>query len=357
MQAARAVATAALVAAAVVVAATCPAASVTVAQRGEEVRSGPAGTLLSYLLPDHLNEPLSREAAFPAAGGELLVAGGVTGAAAATSSAELLATASGASRSAGSVGSPVAEAAGVALGADDLLLGGAGADGRCCSSNVVAVRPERRGKVVAAIAGHLPAPRSGAAAAVIGTTIYLAGGYGPTAGGADEDSVLESRDGRHFAAAASLARAVRYPAAVVLGGSLYVIGGESVVSGAPEPVDDVQLLSPGGGRSVVVAHLPEPVVAPEAWVSGGRLLVAGGDSALSPSGTGRLTNGSIWSYVPRRRLFELIGELSLPVSHAAVVATASGTYLVGGEYEGEAQTAVQVVATPAVAPRRHTRYP
>ncbi len=170
--------------------------------------------------------------------------------------------------------------------------------------------------------------------------VYLAGGYSATG---NDPAVLSSSDGRRWSTAAELALPVRFPAVVADRGAIFVVGGEVLRSGVPAPVAQVQEIVPGERRARVVAELPVAVSGAEAWVAAGSLYVAGGDTQLSLTGAGSLTSGSIWSFDPRRHLFELAGELSQPVSHAGVTLVGGTTFLVGGEFQGQPVASVQEV--------------
>ena len=74
-----------------------------------------------------------------------------------------------------------------------------------------------------------------------GGTTYLLGGYDGTAYDA---TVLATTDGRRFTVAARLAVPVRYPAVAVLGGQIWVFGGQT----SHGTTNDIQRISlPGAG--------------------------------------------------------------------------------------------------------------
>lgn len=313
--------------------------------------SAHAVAVITYTYRSNLGQARSREAAFSDGPGTMLVVGGVLGATrSATAGAEILDTSSGVLRQAGMLAAPLAEAAEVRLGDEELLLGGSvpAAGGLASSAGTASARvwriglaARRGGGLTAALTGTLPEGRAGAGAAVLDGRVYLAGGY---RGALDLGRVVTTDDGHHFSAGAELAEPVRYPAVVADDGAVYVLGGEVLYGGVPEPVGTVQVITPGAPKARVVAELPEPVAAAVAWVVSGTLYVAGGDSELSSSGSGQLTSGSIWAYDSRRHLFELAGYLALPVSHAAVIVEGAKAAVVGGEFQGGPVATVQEVA-------------
>jgi hypothetical protein len=299
--------------------------------------------VVGYVLGAGLGAARSREAVFADGRHGLLVVGGRVGAPGSPAgSVELVDVASGKVTPAGAIGRSVADGAAVTLGTLDLVVGGSSGTGGSglSAASLRVLPPGRAGHAGWAPAGKLPSPRAGAGAAEIRGRIYLAGGY--TAGG-DTASVLASRDGRHFSPVAQLALAVRYPAVVADGDALEVIGGETDFSGVPEPVADVQQLLPGERVARIIAHLPEPVSGAQAWVASGVLYVAGGDTGLSAAGAGLTDSGAVWSYLASRRVFELAGELSEPVSHAGVAVLGPDAYLVGGEFQGNPVATLQEV--------------
>ncbi len=302
------------------------------------------------LLPWRLAAPISREIVLPGAGRRLVLLGGLNGSTSA-SGVFALETASGALAQIGSLHAGVHDAAGAVVGGRDLVFGGGS------PATVAAV--EAFPSSPSGGAGPLPTPRSDAAAATIGATTYVVGGYD---GSGPDPQVLATTDGRTFQTVASLPIPVRYPAVAALGGKLYVFGGEAL-SGAQagKPVDDVQVVDPATRSASIVSHLPEPLEASAAVVLQGRIYLAGGDTttpqsattgvgttqlepAVSANGPGGLdTVGTVWAYdqVTERAL--VAGRLQVPVSHAGVAVLGSRAWLVGGESGGTQISAVQMM--------------
>jgi hypothetical protein len=304
--------------------------------------------VLTYSFRSGLDQPVSREAVFLDGPHRVLLVGGYLGATRSPGAAvETFDTAAGRVQPDGSIETPLAEAATVDLRGADLLLGGSDMPGTAqgvstATARVLRIvsRPVGGGGVVAAPLGSLPAARSGAGAAVLGSRAFVVGGYDGTT---SLPTVLATSDGRHFSIAADLVEAVRYPAVAAFDGQVLVIGGEVVQSGVPEPVDEVQAVTPGKRLARVVARLPQAVSGAAAWVVSGRLFVAGGDSELSQTGTGVITSDAVWVYDRASREFSLAGYLSLPVSHAGTVVDGDDVLVLGGESQGTAVTTVQEV--------------
>jgi hypothetical protein len=306
------------------------------------------GSVLTYAFRSGLDQPVSREAVFLDGPHRLLVVGGFFGATRSPgASVETFDTASGHVQVEGTIDTSVADAAKVDLNGAELLLGGETL-GRASSQLVASARvlrivqgPSTHGRVVATPIGTLPAPRAGAGVTIFGTRAILAGGY--AAQSSNLAAVLATSDGRHFSVVANLVQAVRYPAVIAFAGQVLVIGGEVVESGVPEPVNDVQAVTPGDRVSHIVARLPQPISGAVAWVVAGRLFVAGGDSSISITGSGVDTSDSIWVFNAHSREFSLAGYLSLPVSHAGTAVMGDDTFIVGGESQGNPVTTVQEV--------------
>jgi N-acetylneuraminic acid mutarotase len=176
----------------------------------------------------------------------------------------------------------------------------------------------------------------------IGSTAYVVGGYDGTAG---EPAVLATSDGQTFRAVATLPVPVRYPAVAALGGLLYVLGGEAVDGAqAGEPVDDVQVVDPARHAARVAGHLSRPIEGAAAAVLGGRIYLAGGDSDPAP-GAGAagtpVTVATVWRYDPRRGTAAVVSRLPVAVSHAGVAVSGSTAWLVGGETDGTVLADIQ----------------
>jgi hypothetical protein len=118
----------------------------------------------------------------------------------------------------------------------------------CGRSTVQAAGPDASTGVVR----QVPTGRSEAIGVTAGAVAYLIGGYDGTA---LNPAVLATRDWRHFRVAARLPVLVRYAAAAVSPGGIWVFGGQAA-SGA---TDVIQRIDPAVGTAVVAGHLPRPL--------------------------------------------------------------------------------------------------
>ena len=318
-------------------------------------RSRPAAPAVeSGLLPWHLAAPLSRGVVLPGAGSKLILLGGLNGSTSA-SGVYSLNTANGALQSLGSLPVGVHDAVGAVVAGRDVVFGGG-------SPATVGTVEGFSGSAGSRL-GALPGPRSDAGTASIGASTYIVGGYD---GKNADPAVLATTNGRSYRSVASLPVPVRYPAVAAIGGKLYVFGGEAISgTAAGHPVNDIQMIDPANHRASVVGHLPEPVEASAAVVLGGHIYVAGGDSttaqtyvtglgttqlspAVSATGSGGLTSVStIWAFDPLTERTAVAGGLQVPVSHAGVAVLGSRAWLVGGESGGTQLTAVQMIKPDA----------
>ncbi len=109
-------------------------------------------------------------------------------------------------------------------------------------------------------------------------------------------AVLETVDGTHFTRVASLPVPVRYPAVVAQAGELFAFGGETPSAGATTAAtNDIQMIDPSSGRATVVGHLPQALYGASAFVIGGTIYVAGGQAP------GGITLTGIEAFVPAHR--------------------------------------------------------
>jgi outer membrane protein assembly factor BamB len=317
------------------------------AARTERIQRIPA--VESGLLPWQLTVPISREIVLPGTGPHVVILGGLGGSTS-ESGVFSLDTRNGSLRSLGALKAGVHDAAGAVLGARDLIFGGG------TPTTVASLESFPSARL-----GVLPAPRSDAAAASIGNTVYLVGGY---TGTAPDPTVLATTDGRSFQTVARLPVPVRYPALGSAGGKLYVFGGQAVTGPhSGEPVSDIQEVDPTTHTARVVAQMPEPLEASVVARLGGNLYLAGGDTTAPQSiaaGQGTLhnavaqrsagsptlyTTSTIWAFQPQRQRLLEAGHLQVPVSHAGAAVVGNHAWIVGGE-SGAAQVAAVQMITP-----------
>jgi outer membrane protein assembly factor BamB len=284
----------------------------------------------SGVLPWHLPEPLSREAAATVAPDEFIVLGGMIAGGASADGVYAVRTNSGSARLIGRLAAPLHDAAAAVSGQRALVFGG----GSAASVGTVQSFPLRGGGRAVTV-GTLPAPRSDAQAVTIGATTYLAGGYD---GSKPDAWVLATTDGRTYGRVAQLPVPVRYPAVAALGGLVYVFGGQAVGGAhAGAPVNVIQAVDPARHTAAIVGDLPEPLTGAAAVTVGGELFLAGGESSATR------TVSTIWAYDPGGRRLLAAGQLRVPVSHAAVAVTGSTAWILGGESNGTPVATVQMI--------------
>jgi hypothetical protein len=253
--------------------------------------------------------PLSGEA-LVSEGRGLQSIGGLDGAGASTDAVYSLDPSAASVRRAGSLTEPLHDAAAARLGASTLVFGGG-------SSATIDAVQRIDGHGVSKTVGRLPAPASDLSALTVAGRAIVIGGFD---GQTTVSSVLETRTGTSLRAIASLRVPVRYTAAALLGGNIYLFGGE-LASGAD--CDLIQLVDPRSGATRIVGHLPRPLAHSSAVTLGGRIYLLGGRDAGAPS-------SRIMSFDPGRNRVRPAGNLPQPVMNAAAARVGAVAYLVGG---------------------------
>jgi hypothetical protein len=348
----------------------------------------------SGLLPWQLTAPISRVVVLPGPGTQLVVMGGLTTGNASSSGIYALDTSNGSLKQVGALVGPVHDAAGAVVRGQDVVFGG----GASSSVDTVQAFPSTASvgtigssNPVATTVASLPAPRSDAAVATVGSTSYLIGGYDGTKADAE---VLATTDGHTFRSVVSLSVPVRYPAVTALGGEIYVFGGQAITGAqAGEPTSVIQVIDPTRHTVSVVGELPEALSGAVAVTLTGHIYLVGGEStatqpstpgigstqigsnsssnpgagksgaitdryvagadasadllAATPSATTN-TVSTIWSFDRTSGRLEPAGHLQVPVSHAGVAVLGSTAWLVGGESNGIQVSTVQML-TPNAA--------
>src|SRR5215472_1550929 len=247
---------------------------------GHVVARGGLPAVESGLLPWRLRAPLSREVATAGPRGRLLLLGGLTSGGASADGVFAVSPATGYAPRAGTLARPLHDAAGTLLRGHELIFGGGAQVSVATVQEFSPPGPGRTARrATATVTGALPAARSDAASVTIGGTGYVVGGYTGTRPDAE---VLATSDGRSFRAVAALPVPVRYPAVAALGGTIFAFGGEAISgSRAGQPVDAIQAIDPARHTASVIGHLPEPLAGAAAVVIGGHLFVAGGESSAA----------------------------------------------------------------------------
>ncbi|HUZ99270.1 MAG TPA: hypothetical protein VMU74_07915 [Gaiellaceae bacterium] len=208
----------------------------------------------------------------------------------------------------GSLPQALSKASAVALPGGRLMVLG-GYTGSSSTDGVMLGTPQHLHTV-----GRLPAPTHDAAAALLGTSIYLFGG-GESVSVDTIDRVSLSGKAR---SAGTLDEPLSDLGAAVVGGKAYLVGGYtgSLYASAILRFD-------GGGRTTTVARLPAGTRYAGVAVLGGRIMVAGG---ITLSGT----SSAVYSIDPATRTVARVATLPAPEAHAGMAALGNALYLVGG---------------------------
>ncbi len=298
-------------------------------------------TLVARAAPNQLPAPISGEAVVAMGGGPLIL-GGLDSSSTSVSGVFQLDAGSGRLHEAGTLIAPLHDAAAVALGDRVLVFGG----GDTSSADTVQSLPITRGGVrsgtLAREIGKLPTVRSDLSAVSLDGRAYVLGGYD---GSETIDSVLETSDGSSFRQIATLPAPARYMAVAPYRGRIYAFGGESTNGTAGAAI---QVIDPTARSARLLGHLPEPLSHAAAFVLGGQIYLAGGEAGGSPS-------AAIWRFDPGSGRVDRVGRLPLPVSGAAAATIGSTTYLIGGTGGGE--RTLSTVLTVALHHERVTPKP
>jgi hypothetical protein len=263
---------------------------------------------------------LSRAVAFPGASGHLLVLSGLHDGDRSTDAVLDLDPAGGVATVRGRLPLAVHDAAGALLdGVPTVIGGGAGHEVAGVSQFLAASATTRR-------LADLPGPSADSVATGTAQGVLVLGGYDGTR---TLDQVLLMTPGAPARLIGHLAVAVRYGAAVIIGSGaaqrVLLFGGES----GGVAVDAVQEIDPATGSTTVIAHLATPRTQASALVLSGSVFLLGGAS----SGTrGAAIFSDIQRYDPVTHRLAPAGRLPYPVADAAAVSPDGRTgYLIGGE--------------------------
>ena len=258
--------------------------------------------------PWRLPEALSR-AVVLAVDGRLVIYGGLQTGDTTTSAVVELDPQTGKATQIAALPTPVHDAAGAVIGSRSVIFGG----GSLKVSDVVQ-SVESGG---AAVAGRLPTPRADLVAVQDGTRVLLVGGYD---GKNLSQDVLATSDGVTFASVGHLPVGVRYPAAGVIGGKLWVLGGDGKDG---TPGTDIQMLDLTTHRSSVVGRLSDPLAHAASVILDGALYMIGGRS-----GTGALD--AVNRFDPATATIGRVGRLPIATADAAVATLGDKAYVIGG---------------------------
>jgi len=339
----------------------------------------PAPPVVATLAPWRLTAPISRTVVLPwtpAGSDQAVILGGATTGGATASGIFGLDVTGGALSEVGYLRTTLDDAAGAVIDGQVVVFGGTTASGSA-SATVQALplgasASNASGTVVpeATVLGTLPQPRTSATAVTVGTTTYLVGG---DSGAGPDPAIVATTDGRQFTTVATLQVPVDFPAVAGLGNKLYVFGGTaSTGARAGDPVDTIQVVDLTTHMVTDTGHLPDPVTGASAVVLGGDVFVAGGDAvpaattappvtdaassttvAGAPPPTSTPTASSlatVWWFDPSSDTGKVAGRLAVSVAHAGAVVLGSTAWLIGGESDGVPVAGVQsltVAARPA----------
>jgi len=276
-------------------------------------------TLVSRLAPS-LPAPIAGESVVALRKGPLIL-GGLDSTEASVSGVFQLDGNSGRLSEVGSLSGPLHDAAAAVLGDRVLVFGG----GTEVSSDEVQALPVPGGEIssgaTASAVGHLPSVRSDLSAVALGGRVYVLGGYD---GRAPLDSVLATSDGGSFTQVATLPAPVRYMAVAALDGKIFAFGGEPANGGSSDAIQEVDLRA---GTTRVIGHLPQSTSHAAAVVLGGRVYVLGGEANGVPS-------DRAWRFDPATGKMSPAGRLPFPVAGGAAAVVGSTAYLIGGRGSG-----------------------
>jgi hypothetical protein len=289
--------------------------NVTRSARSKAPSKTPATARLVATVPRwRLASPVSR-AVVVADGSDILVLGGLTTGDVSSAAVERVQPATGLSGVAGELSIAVHDAAGAVLGPHFVVFGGG------AGTSLASVQSWTPAS--SAVVGSLPTARSDLSVGTVGSVAYVLGGYD---GQSLEKQVLSTRDGVTFASAGTLAQPVRYAAVASSRNVIWIIGGQlgtGESSSVGGQTNDIQVFDPATSTTRVIGHLPEPLGQAMAFDLGGRLYVAGGQSAGVPS-------SKIWLIEPNGSP-RPAGTLPYAVSNAGVAVIGNTAWIVGGE--------------------------
>ena len=259
-----------------------------------------------------LDSPV-QDAAAAAFGGGAVLLGGLT--AADTSRDDIVTVSRAGSRRVGHLPGVVHDAAAVTIGKLSYLFGGG--TGPAQIDTIVKVDPHTG---AAEAIGHLPSGSSDQTGAAIGGTAYIVGGY---TGSRWLDTIVAWKPGGRAHVVAHLPSAVRYAAVTAVGGRLIIAGG-SLPSGSA--TDAVYEYVPAAGRVFRIGRLPAPTTHAAAATLGSIAYVVGGRGAVVGTPTDRIVGIDI-----AKRKVAVAGALRQPLSDLMAVGTARGILVAGGK--------------------------
>jgi N-acetylneuraminic acid mutarotase len=174
-------------------------------------------------------------------------------------------------------------------------------------------------------ADRMPTPRSETAAAVIGGTIYVPGGFG---GPAAMEAFIPVR--QSWVTLAPMPEGRNHLMTAAHGGYVYVFGGGR--ENTFEATDTAWRYDPVSDTWSVLSNMPEPRFAGAAVALGDYLYVVGGEGGTQ----------ALLRYDPAADGWEAFAELQQPREHLAAAVLEGKIYALAGRWEGEIYNTVEV---------------
>jgi N-acetylneuraminic acid mutarotase len=241
-------------------------------------------------------------------GSSIVVSGGLSASGTSTSTVFLVGPYGG-QQAQSSLPSPVHDAAATTIGNRLLLFGGGEVEG---TDQIVQVLPGP-----SRLIGALPQPLSDLAAVSIKGVAYVLGGWNGTTLNRDIYAVGADGKAEHVG---TIPVGVRYAAAGALGGRLILAGGETATG---QPTANVWTFDPGTGTVTRLPQLPIATDHTAGAAVGGRFCVLGGLRA------GVFTD-RILCWAPGESHWQPSGRLPVPLADLDAVAFDGGIAAVGG---------------------------
>lgn len=298
-----------------------------------------------------LPNPLSRAGSAALSGGRIMLLGGLTASDASSTAVDVVDTTSGKVAQVGTLASPTHDAGSAVLGGRAFLFGG-GQSTSFSLVQAVPLAPSGGG-AAATVTGQLPAARSDDGAVTIGSTSYVLGGYDGTTGDAQVLATTDGSSFSPVVTlpvAVRYAAITQLNGVIYVFGGESEPGGTteqySTPTGTTTPppgqeVAIVQAINTRTRTASVVGYLPHAVEGAAAFVLGGHIFLAGGD-AQAPGSTPS-SGSTVWSFNPATDTFSVAGHLASPVSYAAMATLGHAVWLVGGEKNGAVVASAQKI--------------
>ncbi|MBV9413536.1 MAG: hypothetical protein JO363_01020 [Solirubrobacterales bacterium] len=264
-----------------------------------------------------------------AVGGRVLLMGGLDQATASVD--DIISASPGSIQRVGTLPYVVHDAAGASLRGQAYLFGG----GEPSFSDILAVDPTGH----ATVAGHIPAAASDVAAAVIGGTVYVVGGY---TGTVPLDTIVAWSGSGTGRVVGHLPHPVRYAAVAAINNRLIIAGGTS----GDVATREVYSFDPATGNVRQIGLLARELTHAAGATLDGRVYVIGGRGGLQ----GTQTN-AILSVDPTTGRVRPAGRLPVGLSDVGAAAIAGGVMVAGGrESSGELSHQVYMLRPRTGAP-------